>query len=55
MNTGAPTLFEIVWSYNVKAILIIEPFFQSELIEIATENYIRTWGHSWCCWKAFNK
>jgi hypothetical protein len=36
-------------------LLIIEPFFQSKLIKIETENCIRIWGHSWCCWKAFNE
>jgi hypothetical protein len=36
-------------------LLIIEPFFQWKLIKIETENCIRMWGHSWCCWKDFNE
>ncbi len=36
-------------------LLIIEQFFQWELNKIETENCIRIWGHSWCCWKAFNE
>jgi len=45
------TIFkDMVWK-----LLIIEPFFQWKLNKIETENYIKVWGHSRWCWKAFGE
>jgi hypothetical protein len=51
MTRGAPTWFgAIVWK-----LLIIEPFSQGKLNKIESENSIRIWGCSGCCWKALGE
>ncbi len=54
MRIGASTWFETNWSYNVEAI-DYWTIFQWKLNIIETKNYIRIWGHSWCCWKAIDE
>jgi len=36
-------------------LLIIEPFSEWNLNKTQTENCIRIWECSWCCWKAFDE
>jgi hypothetical protein len=51
MSMVALTWLETGWS-SVWKLLIIEPFSQWNLNKTQTENCIRIWEYSWCCWKA---
>jgi len=54
MNKGASTWCRM-FGATVWNLLIIEPFFHWIFWKTKIENYIRIWGHSWYCWKAFTK
>jgi hypothetical protein len=49
---------DLVWDcleLRWRSYLIVEPFSQWKLNKIKTENCIKIWGHSCCCWKALDK